>query len=392
MRGQLRFLQESGFEVIVVSSPGPRLLAAAAQEGVQICPISIPREISPLRDLVSLIRISRLTARFKPTITNVSTPKAGLLAGIASFICGVPCKVYTLRGLRFETATGWKRRLLVLSEKLACRCADRVVCVSHSVRHRALQFELAPPEKLLVLREGSSNGVDVQRFAPSLQQSLLAKTLRESLKISSTAPVIGFVGRITRDKGISILVQAYTMLKQRFPNLCLLLVGEYESEDSIPDEINAIIRGDSDIVTTGAVEDVAGYYHLMDVFALPTYREGFPNSVLEAQAAAKPVVTTNATGAVDSVVDGLTGIVVSPGDEGALAEALSSLLADKDRAQTMGLAGYERVSRTFRQQDVWSALRNELCSLLNERGLPSPATSDCPQVSHTLEASVDTLQ
>jgi len=371
MRGQLRFLRQAGFDVSVVSSPGPKLYAAAADEGVKVYAVPMAREISGLSDLVSLWRLWRLMRRVRPTITNVGTPKAGLLGGIASCLSRVPCRVYTLRGLRCETSTGLKRWSLVLAERIACLCAHRVICVSDSLREKAIEIGIAGSRKFVVLASGSSNGVDIDRFTPTTERLCQAATLRNSLGIPANAYVIGFVGRFTRDKGISELIEAFVRLRQR-PDLYLLLVGDFEEGDPVSGDIRKAIENDPQIIHTGMVCDTAPYYYLVDVLALPTYREGFPNTVLEAQVAGKPVVTTHATGARDAVQDGITGILVPVGNAESLASAISRLIEHPEIAQKMGKTGQDRVQQEFRQDVIWKALEREIFSLLQQKGLPVP--------------------
>jgi|SRR5580704_1043803 glycosyltransferase involved in cell wall biosynthesis len=376
MRGQLRFLREAGFEVSVVSSPGQKLSAAAKDEGVQAFGVPMARQISAFGDLVSLWRLWRLMRRLHPAITNVGTPKAGLLGGLASYVSRVPCRVYTLRGLRCETAKGWKRSCLILLERIACCCAHRVICVSDSLRNKAVSLGIADQHKLVVLASGSSNGVDTDRFALSPERLRQAASLRRELKIPQNAPVVGFVGRLTRDKGLGELIDAYLSLRHHHPDLHLLLVGEFEEDDSVPIEVRKAIEDNSQIVRTGTVLDPAPYYHVMDMLALPTHREGFPNVVLEAQAASKPVVTTRATGAVDSVRDGITGFQVPVGDVESLTSALSQLIQHPEMARQIGRRGYERVQQEFRQDVVWKAWEREFVSLLKDKGLQAPPARD----------------
>jgi glycosyltransferase involved in cell wall biosynthesis len=388
MRGQLRFLREAGFQVSVVSSPGQRLSAAAKEEGVHAFGVPMARQISAFADLVSLWRLWRLMRCLRPAITNVGTPKAGLLGGLASCAGRVPCRVYTLRGLRCETAKGWERSCLILAERIACRCAHRVICVSDSLRKKALALGIADQDKLVVLASGSSNGVDTDRFAPSPERLGQAASLRQDLKIPQSAPVVGFVGRFTRDKGLGDLIDAYLSLRHRHPDLHLLLVGDFEEGDAVPSKVRKAIQDGLQIVRPGNVLDPAPYYHVMDVLALPTYREGFPNTVLEAHAAAKPVVTTRATGAVDSVQDGITGFVVPVGDVESLTSALSQLIEHPEMARQIGRRGYERVQREFRQDFIWKALEREFISLLKKKGLPAPPARESSPV-RTLKSEVN---
>jgi len=238
-------------------------------------------------------------------IVDASTPKAGLLSGVAAWLARVPCRVYTLRGLRLETATGLKRALLWVTEWISCKCAHRVVCVSPSLRARAIGLKLVGDSKAIVLGEGSG-GVDIRRFSPAGRESAETQSLREKLGIAANALVIGFVGRLVRDKGIRELIEAFQGLNRKQPGLQLLLVGDFEQGDPVEPEIRRFIESSPAMIRPGFVSDTAPYYGLMDVLALPTYREGFPGVPLEAQASGVPVVTTTATGAVDSVVDGET--------------------------------------------------------------------------------------
>lgn len=356
IEGQGEYLREKGYEVAVVSSAGEEL-RKEEQEGNSTVVLEMAREISPLRDVFSLWRLVELMRRLQPKITNVATPKAGLLGGLAAWLCGVPCRYYTLHGLRCETATGWKRKVLMAAEVIACRCAHRVICVSESLRQKAIELGMVDGSRTVVLGGGSCNGVDAERFAPTEEGLRRGKQLREKLGIPGNAPVIGFVGRVTKDKGISELVEAYLGLRKEIPELRLLLVGDVE--DPLPAQTRQWIENERGIVRTGFVCDAADYYHAMDVLALASYREGFPIVVLEAGAAGKAVVAARATGVLDAVVDGVTGLLMPVGDAAALAAGLKKVIEDRELAAALGEAGRERVVREFRRERVWDALESE---------------------------------
>ncbi|MHB8412430.1 MAG: glycosyltransferase family 4 protein [Candidatus Acidiferrales bacterium] len=370
--GQLRFFREAGFDVTVACSPDPSLDSFARKERVRAEAIPMSRQIDPLRDAISLWRLCKCIRCHRPTVMSVSTPKAGLLGGFAAWLSRVPCRVYVLRGLRGETSRGTRRFFLLFFERLACQMAHRVICVSQSLREQAIGSGVVAPDRAAVLGEGSSNGVDTSRFAPTPERLRQAAALRISLGIPHDAAVVGFVGRITRDKGIQDLLEAFYCLRQSFPGLRLLLVGEFEKGDAVPADIRNQIFADPRIICTGFVRGPAPYYHVMDILALPSHREGFPNAVLEAHAAGKPVVGTRATGIVDAVRDGIDGILVPVGDSRAFAEATAHLLRHPQLAREMGHAGRERAEREFRPQRIWTALLEEYSRLLRERGLPAP--------------------
>ena len=315
--GRLRALREAGFRVTLISSPGPLLNQIAAQEGVEWLEIPMERGIAPLADLSALVRLWRALRRLKPDLTEFSTPKAGLLGNLAAILCRVPTRIYLLRGLRLETSTGFKRQILRASEWLAGACAHQVVCNSRSLRAQALALGLAGKHKLKLLGDGSSNGVDVSRFTPG------ATHVRDKLGLPRNAAVVGFAGRLTRDKGVPELIAAFNELLQRAPEAYLLLVGWFdESEDALSDELRTYIDGHSRMIRTGYVVETAPYYRAMDVMVLPTWREGFPNVALEAAASGVPVITTTVTGACDAVVPEITGLLIPPGDAGAIAGAV----------------------------------------------------------------------
>lgn len=331
--GRLHTLREAGFRVTLVSSPGELLMRTAAREGVESIAIPMRRGITPFADLWSLLCLCWLLYRLKPDMTEFSTPKAGLLGSVAAMFCGVPTRVYLLRGLRLETSIGVKRRILLAAERLASASSHAVLCNSESLRNKALALRLAPASKLRLLGGGSSSGVDVERFSPG------PGILRGTLGLHPDALVIGFVGRLTRDKGLPELVEAFDEILAAKPQAHLLLVGWFDaSEDALSSDLRSRIKNHPRIHMTGYVADTAPYYRAMDVMVLPTWREGFPNVVLEAAASGIPVVTTICTGSRDAVVPEVTGLLIPPGYPVAISEAVLRLLRNPARRYRMGLA------------------------------------------------------
>lgn len=362
LKGQLRWMREAGFEVAVAASPGPDLQAVAEREGVTVFAIPMRREIHPLADLRSLAALTRLLRRWRPQVVNAGTPKAGLLGMMAARLAGTPVRVYTLRGLRLETARGRTRALLALTERMASACAHSVVSVSESLRAAYCAMGLADPAKVVTLGAGSSNGVDAARFA--LRTPADGQRLRASLGIAADAPVVGFVGRFTRDKGIGELLAAFEAVSAQVPGARLLLVGDFEAGDPVPEAVARRLGEHPGVVRSGFVADTAPYFGAMDVLAFPSLREGFPNVPLEAAAAGLPVVAVRATGSVDAVVDGETGALVEPGDAAALAGALARYLRDPALRRRHGAAGQARVRERFAPERVWSGLLDHYRGLL----------------------------
>jgi glycosyltransferase involved in cell wall biosynthesis len=376
LTGRLRALREAGFRVTLVSSPGELLDRTAAREGVESIGLPIARGIAPLADLVSFFKLCRLLHRLKPDLAEFSTPKAGLLGTLAAWLCGVPVRIYMLRGLKLEACTGFKRGVLLAMERLASACAHVVLCNSPSLRSEAQTLGVAPAAKLLMLGDGSSNGVYVQRFSPGTSR------VRDKLGISPEALVVGFVGRLTCDKGIPELVYAFDAILTVEPKALLLLVGWFDaSEDALCPRLRAQIEGHPRILCTGFVADTAPYFRAMDVMVLPTWREGFPNVVLEAGATGIPVITTVATGSRDSVVPEVTGLLIPPGDPGALSSAVLKLLRDPARRRAMGNAARAWIAEHYPHERVLGLVTAFYMSLL------SPAfTTTRPEEVRALEA------
>jgi len=370
LRGLLLDLRERGFEPSVVCSPGELLDRFMRETGVSGFGVDMPRRITPLRDLVALYRLFILLRRVRPHIVHAHTPKGGLLGTTAAWMCRVSVRIYHIRGLPHLTASGVKRLLLHWSEKAACRLAHRVLCVGESMRRIAVEEKLCPPDRIKVLANGSGQGVDAERrFHPERFTNAEREPLQTQLQIPPDATVIGFVGRIVRDKGMQELAHAWQHLREDYSHVHLLLVGEYEEQDQVPAWVEQTFASDPRVHITGWVSDAAPYYAIMHVLVLPSYREGFPNTPLEAAAMELPVVATRIPGTVDAVEDEVTGLLVPPRDAQALEQAIRRYLDSPALRQQHGKAGRERVLRLFRQEVIWEALYNEYVALLQQRGI-----------------------
>jgi lipopolysaccharide/colanic/teichoic acid biosynthesis glycosyltransferase len=276
---------------------------------------------------------------------------------IAAAFAGVPARFYYVHGLPHETARGWKRTLLSWTERVSCFLAHRVHPVSESLSRLVVREKLCAPGRLFHMGPGTIDGVDAERrFAPDPQAATAGLTLREKHGIPPDAPVVGFVGRLVRDKGVHDLVEAWKLLRAEVPGVHMIVAGGFEPQDSVGPEATRVLQEDPRIHLLGHVDSMPPVYAAMDVLALPTYREGFPQTPLEAAAMEVPVVATRVTGCVDAVVHGVTGTLVPAQFPRALATALAAYLRDPELRRRHGAAARRRVLEKFRPREFWLAM------------------------------------
>ena len=352
MQGFPEYLVTRGWDVHVVSSPGPLLDELSSADGVTTHGITMARKPSPVEDLRALAAWVRLLRRVRPNILSVGTPKAGLLGGIAGLLTRVPHRVYLLRGLRLESSTGPRRMVLSLLETVASSCAHQILAVSHSLRDRVAALKLMAPDKVVVLGAGSSNGVETVLYSRERFADADLARMSKALGLVPGILVVGFVGRLTKDKGLEVLAEARAILERKKVDYQLLIVGGIDDSDGAR-MLDAVRSTGRPALVSGQVDNPEPYYQLMDILCLPTLREGFPNVVLEAAAAGVPTVTTTATGAIDSVIHGETGLIATVGSAESLSDQLALLLEDSGLRLRMGANATLRVKDCFERTAVW---------------------------------------
>ena len=353
---QFSFLQKNGgYEMHLICTPDEAIDAFVKQHDVRYKPITIERQLNIVKDLKAIFEISRYIRRYRIDIVIGHQAKGMLLAMFAATIARAPYKIIMAHGVLVDTMHGLKKSLMVFEERFIARLADITICVSDSVRQRRLEEGIDRAEKQVIIGDGTCNGVDaINQFNPQNIDVTLLTSLRAQFKLTENDYVIGFCGRMVKDKGIVELIDAFSIVAKTCSNAKLLIIGPKEQRDSIPAETYDIIEKNNRIIFTGSVDryKMQCYYALMDSFVLPSYREGFPTVVLEASAMSIPVITTKATGCIDSIIDGETGLFVDI-DASSIANAIIEL-NDKQKGKDIGSRGRELVLRKYEHQIVCS--------------------------------------
>lgn len=348
----LRELSEK-YEVIGLSSPDQELEIVEKREGVRTIAVPMERHISPYKDLVSLFKLIKVFKREKPDMVHSMTPKAGMLCMIAAWITRVPLRVHTFTGLVFPTSTGLKRKVLMATDWLTCACATHIIPEGEGVKSDLLANGITK-KPIKVLGYGNVKGVDMDYFSRRKEVLAAAEKIREKDKFTFL-----FIGRVVRDKGIDELVSAFCKLYSCNPNIRLFLVGQYEDDlDPINDETREAIKTNRDILAVGKKMgvDLLAYYAASDCFVFPSYREGFPNTVLEAGAMGLPSIVTDINGSREIIVQGENGVIIPSHDANALFGAMLNMMKDKAARERMAENARQMIASRYEQGFVRKCL------------------------------------
>jgi glycosyltransferase involved in cell wall biosynthesis len=373
---QLQAIRREGYAVTGISSPGPDV-GSLASRGIPHEAVPMSRRLTPWQDLVSLFRLARLMRRRRFAIVHTHNPKPGLLGQIAARLAGVPVVVNTLHGFYFhDRMRPAARRFYVALEKLAARCSDVILSQNDEDVRTALDLGIARPGQIRHL----GNGIDVRRFDPARFGPESRRRTRASLGIPVDAPVVGFVGRLVAEKGLPELLGAARIVIERFPEVRFLLVGGTDAEkaDRLTPEIASRMGVAEACVFAGVRQDMPEMYQAMDVFVLPSHREGFPRAPLEASAMKVPCVVTDVRGCRQAVAHERNGLLVPLGDAAALAQAILSVLTDPLHARRLGEEGRRRAVQEFDERRVFARVLAEYERLLREKGLSDAVPAAAP--------------
>lgn len=351
--------------VTIAAADTGRLARVAAREGVGAHAVPMPRDPSVFRDLVALLRMIALLVRLRPAMVVYGTPKAALLTSIAATVTLVPVRIQILHGLRLETVHGPARRAMVFLESLVARLSTVTVAVSPSLRRRCAELGI-PTDRMRVLGPGAFVGVDLERRSRLGNDRAVRARRRIELDVAHTTPLVGFVGRLTRDKGIVELLDAIALLRRGGSATELVLVGPDEGVARLPTRTRALLAADW-VHRTGSVADPSEYIAALDVLCLPSHREGLGTVALEAMATGVPVVASRATGIVDVVTHERTGLLADIGDATDLATQLDRALQDNALRDALVEQASATIARHFTREAVWR--RHRECYVAVQRAV-----------------------
>lgn len=360
LEGQLAFMSKY-YQVIAISSNKDELQEVGEKEGVETFTVKLTRKITPFRDVVSLLGMYVFFKREKPFIVHTHTPKAGTIGMFAAWLARVPNRLHTVAGLPLLEIEGNKRKVLNFVEKMTYKCATHIYPNSQGLKNIIIKEGFASSSKLKVIANGSSNGINTSYFKPSLYTEKYKENLKKELNISSFDFVFIFIGRLVGDKGINELVEVFCQLKVKYSDVKLLLVGAQES-DLDPLEMKTIeqIAANTAIISLGCQNDVRPFLAVSDVLVFPSYREGFPNVVMQAGAMGLSSIVTNINGCNEIIKEGVNGKIIPPKDKNALYEAMEWFYMHRDNEVVM----MEKVARMmiaerYEQRIIWETLLKE---------------------------------
>lgn len=362
LKGQLKFISNH-YEVVAIASPEPLLNKVATEENVRTIGVKLTRRITPVKDLLSIAKLYFLLKKEKPFIVHTHTPKAGLTGMIAAKLAGVPHRLHTIAGMPLLESNGVKRKILIAVEWITYKFATKIYPNSFVICDIITNdLKLCHKCKVKVIGNGSSNGINVHHFSPMSRDC--ARSLQGDLSLNDSDFVFCFIGRVVNDKGINELIEAFKRFNNNYRNAKLLLVGPFESSlDPISTDSTELIKSSKSIIHTGFVDDVRPYLALSEVFVFPSYREGFPNVVMQAGAMGLPSIVTDINGCNEIIDDGINGLVIPPKDSDSLYNAMVDLYQNKEKRNKMASVAREMIATRYDQQLVWNALLEEYKSL-----------------------------
>lgn len=363
--GQMKFMQQNGFDVLMISADGPELKDVIENENCRHRIVPMTRKITPVQDLKCLFQLVKIFKQEKPDIVHTHTPKAGLLGMLAAKIAGVKVRIHTVAGMPLMVEKGAKLKLLTFIEKLTYWAANHVWPNSNSLYQYIVAHRFTTVKKLKILGKGSTNGINISRFNAAALDEKIITDVKNSIQFTPENIYLLCIGRLVADKGIVELVQVFTALQKEYPLLKLILVGDYEPElDPLPANTMQQIESNAGIIHIRWTQQVEYYMHIAGYFIFPSHREGFPNVLLQAGAMHLPIICSRIAGNVDIVTDKATGLIFETANELQMAEQISFALNHPADMQKMADDLLQIITKDYQRENIWQNLLQAYKSLL----------------------------
>lgn len=366
--GQMKFMKENGFDVLMISADGAERNDIIESEGCPHTIVEMTRKITPFKDFICLLQLIKFFRKELPDIVHTHTPKAGLLGMIAAKFCRVKIRIHTVAGLPLMVEKGFKYQLLKLIEKITYGCATNVWPNSNSLVQFIQQKKLSAAKKLFIIGKGSTNGINLNRFKKEVLDVKILEQVKASLNYQEKCIYLLYIGRLVKDKGIPELINAFVQLQNNYLNLKLVLVGQFENDlDPLPESALHQIKNNGDIKHIEWTDYVEYYMAAANYFVFPSHREGLPNVLLQAGAMQLPIICSKIDGNVDIVLHHQTGLLFEKGNEQQIQQQIVFALDNKEAMQKMATILHQTIQTNYRRENIWQNILEQYKMLLSFR-------------------------
>lgn len=357
LKGQLKYMTEKGFDVSIACSKDNKTNKIEEREGVRYFELELTRTLNPLKDLISLIKAVKLIASLKPDIVHTHSPKAGIIGMLSSWICRVPLKIHTVAGLPLMEATGLRKWILIQVEKITYFCADFIL--SNSLKQKEfIEQRIFRGSKLQIIGKGSSNGINLDYFNPNLYNKLFIENFRKKLEIGQDDIVYCFVGRLAYYKGINELIKAFEQLNNKYSNCKLLLVGPIEELNPLESSSLNLLNSNDNIISVGHQDDIRPYLAISNIFVFPSYREGFPQSLMQAAAMNLACIATDINGCNEIIENNTNGLLITPKSVEQIFRNCELLYLDTKLRECFARNARKNMEENYEQKKFWDQIAN----------------------------------